>query len=47
MSFAARFLKATYLEKRLKGVADIRFLIERVNVREQLDRLRKRATESG
>ena len=30
LAFAARFLKTTYLEKRLKGVTDIRGLIERV-----------------
>lgn len=30
LAFAARFLKTTYLEKRLKGVADLRTLIERV-----------------
>jgi ubiquitin carboxyl-terminal hydrolase 9/24 len=33
IKFASRFLNTTYLEKRLKGVADVRSLIERVNAR--------------
>ena len=36
LSFAARFLKTTFLEKRLKGVSDIRHLIERVGAKDQL-----------
>jgi hypothetical protein len=47
LSFAERFLKTTYLEKRLKGVADLRTLIERVQARHQIERARKRAIESG
>jgi ubiquitin carboxyl-terminal hydrolase 9/24 len=33
LSFAVRFLKTTYLEKRLKGVSDLRLLIEKVHAR--------------
>ena len=38
ISFAARFLKTTYLEKRLKGVSEIRGIIEKVDARTTLDR---------
>jgi hypothetical protein len=38
---ASRFLKATYLEKRLKGVSDIRQLIERVEARVTLEKQRR------
>jgi hypothetical protein len=35
--FAARFLKTNYLEKRLKGVYDVRKLIERIEAKENID----------
>lgn len=38
LSFAVRFLKTTYLEKRLKGVSDLRHLIEKVHARAVLQR---------
>ena len=34
LSFATTFLKTTYLEKRLKGISDLRYLIERIEARE-------------
>jgi hypothetical protein len=33
LSFAVRFLKTTYLEKRLKGVSDLKYLIDKVHAR--------------
>jgi ubiquitin carboxyl-terminal hydrolase 9/24 len=47
LSFASRFLKTTYLEKRLKGVSDIRQLIERVEARATLEKQRQKAAELG
>lgn len=32
LSMALRFLKSTYLEKRLKGISDIKLLIERIDM---------------
>lgn len=37
LSFATTFLKTTYLEKRLKGISDLRILIERIEAREVRD----------
>lgn len=37
LSFATTFLKTTYLEKRLKGISDLRILIERIEAREIRD----------
>jgi hypothetical protein len=47
LSFASRFLKTTFLEKRLKGVSDIRQLIERVEARATLDKQKRKAAELG
>jgi len=38
MFFAQRFLKTTYLEKRLKGVSDVRTLIEKVDAKAMIER---------
>jgi ubiquitin carboxyl-terminal hydrolase 9/24 len=32
LSMALRFLKSTYLEKRLKGISDIKLLIEKIDM---------------
>lgn len=42
LSFAVRFLKTTYLEKRLKGVQDLRNLIDRANANTQMQIQRKK-----
>jgi hypothetical protein len=47
IKFASRFLNTTYLEKRLKGVADVRSLIERVNARISIARQHKARVEMG
>lgn len=47
LAFAARFLKTNFLEKRLKGVSDIRQLIERVGAREAIEDQRRRAAAEG
>lgn len=47
LAFASRFLRTTFLEKRLKGVADIRQLIERVQAKSKIERARKRAIDTG
>ena len=33
LTFSVRFMKTTYLEKRLKGISDLRTLIERVDAK--------------
>ena len=38
LSFATRFLKTTYLEKRLQGLTDLRQLVERADARFLLER---------
>ena len=38
LSFATRFLKTTYLEKRLQGITDLRQLVERADARFLLER---------
>lgn len=47
LSFAVRFLKTTYLEKRLKGVSDLRNLIERAHARAVLGKQRQKAIDLG
>ena len=37
LTFAVRFMKTTYLEKRLKGLSDLRTLIERVDAKAQFE----------
>lgn len=44
---AVRFLRSSYLEKRLQGCTDLRNLLERVDVRSMLDRQRERLIERG
>jgi hypothetical protein len=45
LSLAVRFLKTTYLEKRLKGVGDLRHLVEKVHARAVLQRSRQKALD--
>ena len=47
MFFASRFLKTTYLEKRLKGVSDVRALIERVDAKSTIERQFEKAHQMG
>lgn len=47
MFFASRFLKTTYLEKRLKGVSEVRSLIERVDAKTTIERQYEKAHQMG
>lgn len=47
LSFATRFLKTTYLEKRLQGISDLRQLVESTGARWTLERQRQRRAETG
>lgn len=42
LSFSVRFMKTTYLEKRLKGISDLRTIIERVDAKSFLDKTDKK-----
>ena len=46
LSIGLRFLKSTNLEKRVKGLQDIRFMIERVQKTNQLANYNKRVGQS-
>lgn len=37
LTFAVRFMKTTFLEKRLKGVSDLRALIERLDAKSRFE----------
>jgi len=42
LSFSVRFMKTTYLEKRLKGISDLRTIIERVDAKSLLEKTDKK-----
>lgn len=47
LSFATRFLKTTYLEKRLQGLSDLRRLADGTGARWALERQRQKRGETG
>ena len=47
LALAAQFLKTNFLEKRLKGVSDIRQLIERVGARDSIEAQRRKNQAEG
>lgn len=42
-----RFLKCQYLEKRLKGINDIRYLIDRVELAERNKKIKQHMMQNG